>query len=282
MHRLLSHFARRYIAGESINDAVSVARELNSRGILASIDNLGEMVSDPDYARAGVAEYTRLLETISEKGVNANVSLKLTHMGLEIGSGICTENLERVITKAREFGNFVWFDMEGSRYTERTIDIFSDLHKRYDNIGITIQSALRRSEGDVANLIEEGARVRLVKGAYKEPHAIAFPEKAEVDRNFKELMVELIMKGTDPAIATHDMRLIEDARHLAGEKGIAKERFEFQMLIGIKRSVQKRLADEGYRMRVYIPYGTAWLPYMVRRLRERRENLLFLLKNIAD
>ena len=282
MHRLLSHFARRYIAGESINDAVSVARKLNSRGILASIDNLGEMVSDPGHARAGVAEYTRLLETISEKGVNANVSLKLTHMGLEIGSGICTENLERVITKAREFGNFVWFDMEGSRHTERTIDIFIDLHKRYGNIGIAIQSALRRSGGDVANLIEEGARVRLVKGAYKEPPAIAFPEKEEVDRNFKELMVELIMKGTDPAIATHDMRLIEDARHLAGEKEIAKERFEFQMLLGIKRSVQKRLADEGYRMRVYIPYGTAWLPYMVRRLRERRENLLFLLKNIAD
>ncbi len=282
MHRLLAHFAKRYIAGESIHDAISVAQELNSHGILASIDNLGEMVSDPNHARAGVAEYTRLLETISEKGVNANVSLKLTHMGLEIGSAICTENLERVITKAREFDNFVWFDMEGSRYTERTIDIFIDLHKRYDNIGIAIQSALRRSEGDVANLIEERAKVRLVKGAYKEPPAIAFPEKEEVDRNFKELMVELLMKGNNPAIATHDMRLIEDTRHLAAEKGIARECFEFQMLLGIKRSVQKRLADEGYRMRVYIPYGTAWLPYMVRRLRERRENLLFLLKNIAD
>ncbi|MCP3677859.1 MAG: hypothetical protein GY721_09785 [Deltaproteobacteria bacterium] len=177
IHRLLAHFARRHIAGESTNDTVSVMRELNSCGILASIGNLGEMVSDLDHARASVAEHTRLLETISDKGVNANVSLKLTHMGLEIGSGICTENLERVITKEREFGNFVWFDMEGSRYTERTIDIFIYLHKRYDNIGIAIQSTLRRSEGDVANLNEEGARVRLVKGAFREPPAIAFPEK---------------------------------------------------------------------------------------------------------
>ncbi|MFQ5585910.1 MAG: proline dehydrogenase family protein [Thermodesulfobacteriota bacterium] len=280
MHRLLAHFARRYIAGENIDDAISVARELNNHGILASIDNLGEMVTDPEHARAGAAEYTRLLETINEKGINANVSLKLTHMGLEIGDDVCRENLERVITKAREVGNFVWFDMEGSRYTERTIGIFIDLHRRYGNTGIAIQSALRRSEGDVACLIEEGARVRLVKGAYKEPPAIAFPEKKEVDGNFERLMVELLMKGNEPAIATHDMTLVEKALQITRREKISTEHFEFQMLLGIKRGVQKRLADEGYRMRVYVPYGAAWLPYTMRRLRERRENILFILRNL--
>lgn len=282
MKGLLAFFAKRYIAGEERKDAIRVVRHLNSQGILATIDNLGEHVKEPSHAEDAVREYLCLLDDIRDGGVNSSVSLKLTHFGLDISDEIAEGNLRGVIKKASELNNFVTFDMEGSRYTQRTIDTFLRLHEKYTNIGIAIQSYLYRSQMDVRLLIEKGASVRLVKGAYKEPAQIAFPKKRDVDKNFEELMKSLLLKGNYPAIATHDERLINEAIRFADENGIPKERFEFQMLLGIKRKLQKRLADSGYKVRVYIPYGADWLPYTLRRLRERKENLFFVIKNLFD
>lgn len=282
MKGLLAFFAKRYIAGEERKDAIRVVRHLNSQGILATIDNLGEHVKEPSHAEDAVREYLGLLDDIRDGGVNSSVSLKLTHFGLDISDEIAEGNLRVIIKKASELNNFVTFDMEGSRYSQRTIDTFLRLHEKYTNIGIAIQSYLYRSQMDVRLLIEKGASVRLVKGAYKEPAQIAFPKKRDVDKNFEELMKSLLLKGNNPAIATHDERLINEAIRFADENGIPKERFEFQMLLGIKRKLQKRLADSGYKVRVYIPYGADWLPYTLRRLRERKENLFFVIKNIFD
>lgn len=282
MKGLLAFFAKRYIAGEERKDAIRVVRHLNSQGILATIDNLGEHVKEPSHAEDAVREYLGLLDDIRDGGVNSSVSLKLTHFGLDISDEIAEGNLRVIIKKASELNNFVTFDMEGSRYSQRTIDTFLRLHEKYTNIGIAIQSYLYRSQMDVRLLIEKGASVRLVKGAYKEPAQIAFPKKRDVDKNFEELMKSLLLKGNYPAIATHDERLINEAIRFADENGIPKERFEFQMLLGIKRKLQKRLADSGYKVRVYIPYGADWLPYTLRRLRERKENLFFVIKNIFD
>ena len=263
-------------------DAIRVVRHLNSQGILATIDNLGEHVKEPSHAEDAVREYLSLLDDIRDGGVNSSVSLKLTHFGLDISDEIAEGNLRGIIKKASELNNFVTFDMEGSRYTQRTIDTFLRLHEKYTNIGIAIQSYLYRSPMDVHLLIEKGASVRLVKGAYKEPTQIAFPKKRDVDKNFEELMKSLLLKGNYLAIATHDERLINEAIRFADENGIPKERFEFQMLLGIKRKLQKRLADSGYKVRVYIPYGADWLPYTLRRLRERKENLFFVIKNLFE
>lgn len=282
MKGLLAFFAKRYIAGEERKDAIRVVRHLNSQGILATIDNLGEHVKEPSHAEDAVREYLGLLDDIRDGGVNSSVSLKLTHFGLDISDEIAEGNLRVIIKKASELNNFVTFDMEASRYSQRTIDTFLRLHEKYTNIGIAIQSYLYRSPMDVRLLIEKGASVRLVKGAYKEPTQIAFQKKRDVDKNFEELMKSLLLKGNYPAIATHDERLINEAIRFADENGIPKERFEFQMLLGIKRKLQKRLADSGYKVRVYIPYGADWLPYTLRRLRERKENLFFVIKNIFD
>lgn len=282
MKGLLAFFAKRYIAGEERKDAIRVVRHLNSQGILATIDNLGEHVKEPSHAEDAVREYLGLLDDIMDGGVNSSVSLKLTHFGLDISDEIAEGNLRVIIKKASELNNFVTFDMEGSRYTQRTIDTFLRLHEKYTNIGIAIQSYLYRSQMDVRLLIEKGASVRLVKGAYKEPAQIGFPKKRDVDKNFEELMKSLLLKGNYPAIATHDERLINEAIRFADENGIPKERFEFQMLLGIKRKLQKRLADSGYKVRVYIPYGADWLPYTLRRLSERKENLFFVIKNLFD
>lgn len=282
MKGLLAFFAKRYIAGEERKDAIRVVRHLNSQGILATIDNLGEHVKEPSHAEDAVREYLGLLDDIMDGGVNSSVSLKLTHFGLDISDEIAEGNLRVIIKKASELNNFVTFDMEGSRYSQRTIDTFLRLHEKYTNIGIAIQSYLYRSQMDVRLLIEKGASVRLVKGAYKEPAQIAFPKKRDVDKNFEELMKSLLLKGNYPAIATHDERLINEAIRFADENGIPKERFEFQMLLGIKRKLQKRLADSGYKVRVYIPYGADWLPYTLRRLSERKENLFFVIKNLFD
>lgn len=282
MKGLLAFFAKRYIAGEERKDAIRVVRHLNSQGILATIDNLGEHVKEPSHAEDAVREYLGLLDDIMDGGVNSSVSLKLTHFGLDISDEIAEGNLRVIIKKASELNNFVTFDMEGSRYTQRTIDTFLRLHEKYTNIGIAIQSYLYRSPMDVRLLIEKGASVRLVKGAYKEPAQIAFPKKRDVDKNFEELMKFLLLKGNYPAIATHDERLINEAIRFADKNGIPKERFEFQMLLGIKRKLQNRLVDSGYNVRVYIPYGADWLPYTLRRLRERKENLFFVIKNLFD
>ncbi len=280
MKDILSFFAKRYIAGEAREDAVRVAEELNAHGILATIDNLGENVEDEAGAENGVEEYQCLLEEIKKAGVNSGVSLKLTHLGLDISPALARDNVERIIKKAHALNNFVRFDMEGSAYTQATIDIFLGLRERYQNIGIAIQTCLRRSERDVALLIQRGASVRLVKGAYKEPPDVAFESKRDVDENYSRLMKELLLRGSRPALATHDERLIDEAKDFTGLHGIPKDSFEFQMLLGIKRKLQKRLVEEGYTVRVYVPYGPEWLAYVLRRFGERKENVWFFIKNI--
>lgn len=279
---LLTLLAKRYIAGVDKKDAIRVVRRLNSLGILGAIDNLGENVKDPAEAAAAVREYLDLLTLIKTSGVRSTISLKLTHMGLDVSEKLASGNAEEIIKKAAELDNFVRFDMEGSAYTQKTLDIFLKLRERYPNVGVAIQSYLLRSARDVSLLIERKASVRLVKGAYKEPADIAFPVKPDVDKNFNALMKELLLKGENPAIATHDERLINGAIRFAKENDIPKDKFEFQMLLGIKRTLQKKLALEGYRVRVYVPYGPNWLPYTLRRFRERKENLYFVIRNIFD
>lgn len=282
MSRILSWFAKRYIAGETMEDALNVAKNFNAKGILTTIDNLGEDVLDAEDAARGAEEYLRLVRAIRKSGVDSNVSFKLTHLGLDISPLMAERNAERLVKKAVELKNFVWFDMEGSKHTENTLSIFSRLHAKYPETGVAIQSYLYRSAADVTKLIKENAAVRLVKGAYKESPDIAFPEKKDVDGNFSALMKRLLLSGAYVAIATHDEKLVNEAKKIASENNIAKDRFEFQMLLGIKRTLQSRLVEEDYRVRVYVPYGTHWLPYTMRRMTERKENVWFVLKNILD
>lgn len=282
MKGFLELLARRYIAGTERSDAVEVVSGLNSLGIKATVDNLGENVTNAEEASGAAGEYLSLLNLIKASGVNSYVSLKLTHLGLDVSADLAMANLERVVDKAGELGNFVRVDMEGSAYTDKTLEIFKEVFARHGNVGVAIQSCLKRSSADVDELVKAGASVRLVKGAYREPPEIAFDEKEDVDKNYSILMKKLLLKGFRPAIATHDERLIDEARTTAREAGIPKEKVEFQMLLGIKRTLQKELAEEGYTVRVYVPYGPHWLAYMLRRLRERRENLLFVVKNLFD
>lgn len=279
---LLLPLAKRYIAGADKEAAVKAAEGLNNLSIAATIDNLGENVSSAKEAEDAVQEYISLLSLIKQCRVHSAVSLKLTHLGLDLSEDIALKNVAAIIKKAAELNNFVRFDMEGSKYTQKTLDIFLKLCSRYPNMGIAIQSYLLRSKDDVKLLNENNASVRLVKGAYKEPPDIAFEKKKMVDENYEYLMKELLLKGNMPAIATHDERLINEAISFAAENRIAKDKFEFEMLLGIKRTLQKRLAQEGFRVRVYVPYGKNWLPYTLRRFRERKENIWFVLKNLID
>ncbi len=282
MKSLLAFFAKRYIAGTERNDAIEAARRLGSIGILATIDHLGENVKNPSEAQAVADEYLSLLDEIKTSNVDSTVSLKLTHLGLDISNELAEKNAGKIIEEALLHDNFVRFDMEGSAYTQRTIDIFLKLREKHPNVGIAIQSCLYRSGADMELLIKKGASVRLIKGAYKEPPDIAFKDKKDVDKSFEVLMKELLLKGNRPAIATHDLRLINEAIKFVRENNIPKDCFEFQMLLGIKRTLQKKLANEGYRMRVYVPYGKDWLPYTMRRLMERKENVFFVVRNIFD
>jgi proline dehydrogenase len=278
----LELLARRYIAGTERGDAVEAAGRLNSLGIKATIDNLGENVTSAEETSVSLSEYMGLLDLIESSGVDSAISLKLTHLGLDVSEGLALANVERIATRAAELNNFVRIDMEGSAYTEKTLKVFKDLHQRHKNVGVVIQSYLKRSRADVEELIKLEASVRLVKGAYKEDPEIAFENKEDVDENFSFLMKELLLGGLKPAIATHDEKLVDEARTIAQGAGIPKKDVEFQMLLGIKRTLQKELSEEGYTVRVYVPYGPNWLAYMTRRLRERRENLLFVVKNIFD
>lgn len=282
MKGLLAAFARRYIAGAERQDAIRAALELNAAGLGAIIDNLGENVTDERKARATVDEYIGLLDEIRESGADATISMKLTHLGLDISTGLALENARAVVRRAAELGNSARLDMEGSAYTGRTIDIFMELRRAHPNVGIAIQSALMRSQQDAETIAAAGGSIRLVKGAYKEPATIAFQDKSEVDASFEQIMKRLLLTGTRPAIATHDKRLIDEAKRFASERNIPQDSFDFEMLLGIKRRLQRELAVEGYCVRVYIPYGKDWLPYTLRRLRERKENVWFVLKNIVE
>ncbi|MEE9614080.1 MAG: proline dehydrogenase family protein [Thermodesulfobacteriota bacterium] len=282
MKGFLSYFAGRYIAGDERGEAIEVARELNTHSIVATIDNLGENVKDEKEAEESVVEYLALINDIKETGVQSTISLKLTHMGLDISEELAEKNTETIIKEAGKLKKFARVDMEGSRYTQRTVDTVVRLHEKHENVGVAIQTCLRRSRADVKLLIEKGISVRLVKGAYKEPPDIAYPDKKDVDESYSTLMKELLLKGNRPAIATHDERLIEEARRFVEENGISRSGFEFQMLLGIRRTLQKELARDGYIVRVYVPYGPNWMAYIMRRLKERKENVYFVMRHVFD
>jgi proline dehydrogenase len=276
-------FASRFVAGETIESGVQAAKELAQRDITSSLDLLGESVTVEAEAVAARDLYLQMLDRMAASGVQVNVSVKLTQMGLDIDEGLCHANMVRILDKAKELGGFVRLDMEGSDYTQRTLDFFSQrLFEAYGaHCGVVIQSMLRRSERDVEDLIAMRARVRLCKGAYLEPPSVAFPEKSEVDRNYVKLMQRLLTAGNYPGLATHDEAIIGQARQFVGGEGISNDRFEFQMLYGVRRDLQVRLRRAGHNMRVYIPFGTQWYPYLMRRLAERPANIVFLLGNVV-
>src|SRR5438105_28791 len=275
----------RFVAGEHLSDAVAVVRGLNARGIRASLDHLGENTTDRAGARAAALAYVDSLEAIAADdldAIDANISVKLTAMGLDIADSVAEENLCTVLDAARAHGTFVRVDMEGSQYTGRTLELVEHMWAAdYDNVGPVIQAYLYRSGADMERLVRQGMRVRLCKGAYNEAPNIAFRRKRDTDRNYVRLMEVLLERGNYPAIATHDEAIISHAQEFTRARGIGRERFEFQMLYGVRRNVQERLVAAGYNVRVYLPYGAQWYPYMVRRLAERPANLAFVLGNVA-
>ena len=276
-----SGFARRFIAGESIEEAVAAVKGVAAQGLLLTMDYLGESVRTAEEADAATRDYLRILNTIVESGIERNVSLKLTQLGLDVDRATCVDNLRRILDPATEHGFFVRIDMENSPYTDVTLQIFETLWGQgYHNIGVVLQSYLMRTEADVKRVNAFGARIRLVKGAYNEPKTVAYQNKSEVDDAYIRLMKLLLDESTYPAIATHDPVMIDATKAYAAEKGYSKDRFEFQMLYGIRRDLQASLAAEGYPMRVYVPFGSQWFPYFMRRLGERPANIGFVLKGI--
>ena len=276
-------FAHRFVAGETLDTALDAVRQLNARGITASLDLLGESVHNEAEARATGDEYIRMLEEIDHRKLDANVSLKLTAMGLDIADELCVGVVQSVLERARQLGNFVRIDMEGSEYTERTLRLFEDrLYPSFSShVGVVLQSYLYRTQTDVAHVNALDARVRLCKGAYNEPDTVAFPDKPDVDANFVRCMHALLRDGNYPAIATHDEAMLSATKAFARSEGIGPERFEFQMLYGVRRDLQEQLVREGWRMRVYVPFGTQWYPYLMRRLAERPSNLAFIAGSVA-
>ncbi|HEY6209321.1 MAG TPA: proline dehydrogenase family protein [Gemmatimonadales bacterium] len=280
---LARRFASRFVAGETVEDAVGASRRLNAAGVSASLDLLGEAVRSRAEARAARDTYLETLERIPAVGADANVSLKLTQMGLDIDEALCLANVRAIIAKAKSLDSFVRIDMEQSTYVDRTLRLFTQaLHPEFgDAVGVVLQSYLRRTARDVEDMIALGARVRLCKGAYKEPGDVAFPAKRDVDRNYVRCMDRLLDGGNYPGIATHDVKIIAHAREFTRQKGIPPGRFEFQLLYGVRRDLQHRLRREGYNVRVYVPFGDHWYPYLLRRLAERPANIAFLLGSMV-
>ncbi len=277
-------FASRFVAGESVEEAVAAAGVLAEKGITASLDLLGESITQPAEAEAAGEQYVRMIALMASRpNVEVNVSVKLTQMGFDIDEALCLRIMQRIIGVAAENNGFVRLDMEGSAYTQRTLDFF--IQKLYPNYGqhcgVVIQSALRRSDQDIARLIDMKARVRLCKGAYLEPATVAYPDKADVDRAYIRLMEQLLRSGNYPGLATHDEHIITHARKFTQREGIDPARFEFQMLYGVRRDLQEQLCQANQNVRVYIPFGTQWYPYLMRRLAERPANIAFILGNIV-
>jgi proline dehydrogenase len=275
----------RFVAGTQVEDVLRATRTVNQSGPSVSIDNLGENVTNADEARASAQLYHQLLDDIAAQNLNANISLKLTHMGLDVDEKLARDQVTGLVAKAAAMNprNFVRVDMEGSPYTQRTLDFVHELHRMPGNqgcVGAVIQSYMRRSESDVENLLSEGIRIRLCKGAYKEPPEIAFQAKSEVDANYVKLMKILMKSKVYHGLATHDEKIINQAKAFATSERISRDAFEFQMLYGIRRDLQQNLMHDGWRMRVYIPFGTEWYPYLMRRLAERPANVLFIAKNL--
>jgi proline dehydrogenase len=277
--RALTFLARRFVAGETAEDAVAVGRRLQGRGIRATFDLLGEDVLDRDAARRCAEANKALLRAIPD-GIERNVSIKLSMMGLDIAEDFCLELTSGILDEARRLEGFVRVDMEGSKHTQRTIDAFRKLRKSYDNVGIVLQAYLHRTETDVKEAIARKDRVRLCKGAYKEPASVAWTDMEDIRGSFKRCARLLLDGGNYPAIATHDESLVQDTLGYAAEKKIPAARFEFQMLYGLRPRRWDELVKAGQNMRIYVPYGTHWIPYFYRRLRERRENVLFVLRNL--
>ena len=279
---LFKRLTTRFIAGENIDEAVAAIRDLNRRGCTASFDHLNESVGSIAGTEAEVREYLDVLARIDEAGIDSNVSIKLTQFGLEIDPELAYRNARRVVEDAARRGNFVRVDMEGSNVTQATIDVFKRLRAEFglNDVGIVVQSYLYRTMDDVRDLLKIPARIRLCKGAYNEPAEVAYPEKKAVDDNYVRIMKVLLSSGVYHGIATHDPKMIDATIDFAQREGLAKEAFEFQMLYGIRRDLQEQLARDGYRMRVYVPYGKHWYPYFMRRLAERPANIWFVLKNL--
>jgi proline dehydrogenase len=275
----------RFVAGTGVEDALRATQSVNKSGPSVSIDNLGENVTNAEEARESAHLYHQLLDEISARQLTANVSLKLTHMGLDVDENLAREQVTALVAKAAAMTprNFVRIDMEGSPYTQRTLDFVHELHRVPGNegcVGAVIQSYIRRSESDVEKLLAERIRIRLCKGAYKEPGDIAFQKKSEVDASYVKLMKVLIKSGVYHGLATHDENIINQAKAFATSERISRDAFEFQMLYGIRRDLQQRLVNDGWRIRVYIPFGTEWYPYFMRRLAERPANALFVARNL--
>ncbi len=270
----------RFIAGRTLEDALSVCAKLRDEGIAATLDYLGENVKSEEEAAACRDVFLRALEALRARGLEPNVSIKLTQFGIDLSETACEANVTTLVEKAERLGGFVRVDMEGSAYTQRTLDLVTRVHRNHPACGAVLQACLYRSAEDVRALLHEGMRVRLVKGAYLEPPEIAFPVKADVDRHYIGLAHHLLAAGRYPAIATHDERIIDRIERFAANNRAPRDSFEFQMLYGIRRDLQKRLREDGYPIRVYVPFGEAWFPYFMRRLAERPANLLFLLRNL--
>ena len=283
-NRLARKFASRFVAGETVDSAVAAARDLAARGITATLDLLGESISAEAEAVAARDQYLRMLDQMAAaSGVEVNVSVKLTQMGFDIDEELCAANILRILDRAQAVQGFVRLDMEGSDYTQRTLDFFERrLFERFGrHCGVVIQAMLRRSAADVEKLIAMKARVRLCKGAYLEPASVAFPDKADVDKQYVALMERLLAAGNYPGIATHDQAIIAHAREFVKRQAIPADRFEFQMLYGVRRDLQQSLVKGGHRIRVYVPFGTQWYPYLMRRLAERPANIAFILGNVV-
>jgi len=276
-------FSGRFVAGTQLADAVRVTEIVNRRGASVSIDNLGENVTNPDEAKQSAELYHQMLDEISSRKLNANISLKLTHMGLDVSEDLAFSLVTELVAHAVQINSFVRVDMEGSPYTQRTLDFVRQLHRQPGHagkLGTVIQTYLYRSEDDVQQLLSEGIRIRLCKGAYKEPPEIAFPKKEDVDANYVKLAKVLLKSGIYHGLATHDENIIEQVKQFARAENIPATAYEFQMLYGVRRDLQQKLVRDGYGMRVYIPFGTEWYPYFMRRLAERPANVLFIAKNM--
>jgi proline dehydrogenase len=283
--RLLLHsslgrkLAARFIAGETLDDAIRVARQLNDQGFEVTLDHLGESVYEATAAEEATRVYLSILDRISAEKLRSHISIKLTQLGLDVDEAQAQRNLQALWQRAAALGTFVRIDMENSAHTDATLRVFYAAQAPPESLGIVIQSYLRRTGQDVEELLKHGARIRLCKGAYKEPPSVAFPDKADVDRNYVTLTEKLLASGVYHALATHDPKMIDAAKEFARAHGLGPEKFEFQMLHGIRRGLQRELLQQGYRVRVYVPYGQQWYPYFMRRLAERPANLLFLIRN---
>jgi proline dehydrogenase len=274
-------FARRFIAGESVDDAIAAVRRLEAQGLHHTLDHLGESVTTLEGTETCTREYLEVIEEVARAGVERNLSLKLTQLGLDVDRAICVDNLRRILAAGERHGFFVRIDMESSKYTSATLDIFETLWKLGSrNVGVVLQSSLRRTEEDFERVNRLGARIRLVKGAYKEPGDIAYQAKSDVDAAYLRLAKRLLGQATYPAIATHDEAILEEVKQFAAARAIPKDRYEFQMLYGIRRDLQTSLAAAGYRMRIYVPFGREWFPYFMRRLGERPANVGFVIRSL--